>query len=279
MNVELITEEEIIEEQPVVKADVLCPLAMINHEALMKLPDDLYIPPDAMRVILEIFEGPLDLLLYLIRKHNIDILDIPVAKITRQYIEYVNLMKDFQLELAAEYLEMAALLAEIKSRMLLPRSEEIVEEEDDPRAELVRRLQEYEQIREAANNLDEVPRFERDLFHTCIDTKHIYIEKPEPEVDLNEILYALKDVLKRVDLQTAHSIEQEALSVRERMSIILSKLEGDTFVDIINFFTHEEGRLGVVVTLLAILEMAKERVVEIVQSEAFAPVYVRLSTC
>lgn len=242
----------------------------------VELPHDLYIPPDAMLVFLEVFEGPLDLLLYLIRKNNLDILNIPVAEITKQYVGYINLMKVMKLELVAEYLEMAAILIEIKSRMLLPRQQTEEEEEEDPRAELIRRLQEYERIKRAANNLDKVPRKERDIFVASAKPPKLKIEKPHPEVELEEVLQALADVLKRADLQTAHNIERETLSVRDRMGIILSKLEDDKFVEFTNFFTIEEGRLGVVVTFLAILEMTRERILELVQSEPYAPIYVRL---
>lgn len=242
----------------------------------INLPHDLYIPPDAMLVFLEVFEGPLDLLLYLIRKNNLDILNIPVAEITKQYIGYIDLMQVLKLELVAEYLEMAAILIEIKSRMLLPKPKTEEEEEEDPRAELIRRLQEYERIKKAAINLDSIDRKERDIFIASAKPPVLEMKRPHPEVELEEVLQALADVLKRVDLQTAHNIERETLSVRDRMGIILSKLEDDKFVEFRNFFTAEEGRLGVVVTFLAILEMTRERILELVQSEQYAPIYVRL---
>lgn len=249
---------------------------VVAGQKLTELPEDLYIPPDAMRVILEVFEGPLDLLLYLIRKHNLDILDIPVARITHQYVEYIELMQYMQLELVAEYLEMAALLAEIKSRMLLPKPKSMDEEEADPRAELVRRLQEYEQIKSAAEKMSVLPRMGSELFASSVSLPDLSSVKAHPDVDLKELLYAFKDVLKRADLQTAHNIEKEVLTVRERMSRILRQLQSDKFVNFVDFFDYSEGRLGLVVTFLAILELTREWVLELVQSEPFAPIYVRL---
>lgn len=248
----------------------------IAGQQVTEFPEDLYIPPDAMRVILEVFEGPLDLLLYLIKKHNLDILDIPVARITHQYIEYIELMEYMQLELVAEYLEMAALLAEIKSRMLLPKPKGADEEEVDPRAELVRRLQEYQQIKAAAEKMSELPRLGSDMFVSKAGIPDLSFAKEHPDVDLSELLYAFKDVLKRADLQTAHNIEKEVLTVRERMSRILRQLENDKFVNFVDFFDYSEGRLGLVVTFLAILELTREWVLELVQTEPFAPIYVRL---
>lgn len=250
--------------------------ALVGGQQLVDLPQDLYIPPDAMRVILEIFEGPLDLLLYLIKKHNLDILDISVSKVTHQYIEYIEFMHDMQLDLVAEYLEMAALLTEIKSRMLLPRPADAAEDEVDPRAELVRRLQEYEQIKNAAANLAVMPTLGTDMFVSSALVPDLTIVKPQPDVDLSELLYAFKDILKRVDLQTSHNIEREVLTVRERMSRILRQLNTDKFVNFVDFFDYSEGRLGLVVTFLAILELTREWVIELVQSEPFAPIYVRL---
>jgi segregation and condensation protein A len=251
----------------------------VHGEAVMKLPQDLYIPPDAMEVILEIFEGPLDLLLYLIKKHNLDILNIPVASITRQYMDYVEVMTVFRLELAADYLEMAALLAEIKSRMLLPRPQQEMSEEIDPRAELVRRLQEYERFKKAGENLENHPRMGRELFVAKANLAKVEWSKPHPSVQLNEILLAFKEVLKRVDLQSVHTIQREALSVREKMSIILGKLNDDKFIDFVSFFDISEGRLGVVVTFLAVLELVRETLIELVQSESFGPIYVRAAGC
>lgn len=251
-------------------------LAKILGENLSEFPVDLYIPPDAMQVFLEIFEGPLDLLLYLIKKNNIDILDIPVAEITKQYVAYIELMNFLKLELIAEYLEMAAILVEIKSRMLLPKPKNENGEEEDPRAELVRRLQEYEKIKKAAEKLNDIPRLERDIFLAAATPPEFEVEKQHPEVDMEEILLAFSDVLRRVDLNEAHNIERESLSVRERMSIILAALKSDKFVEFTKFFSCNEGRAGVVVTFLAILEMTKEKILELVQSEPFAPIYVRL---
>ena len=207
----------------------------VKGEAVTQLPMDLYIPPDALEVVLEVFEGPLDLLLYLIKKHNLDILNIPVAEITRQYMEYMEAMKAIRLELAAEYLEMAALLAEIKSRMLLPRPVSEEGEEIDPRAQLVRRLQEYERFKTAATNIDHLPRLERELFvaHVALDKDSF--EKPKPTVELKELLICFQEVLKRVDLQSVHLIKREVLSVRERMSRILSSLSGEKFI---HFFQY-----------------------------------------
>lgn len=242
-------------------------------------PLDLYIPPDALEVILDAFQGPLDLLLYLIRKNNIEILDIPIAEISKQYVRYIELMAVFKLELAAEYLEMAAILAEIKSRMLLPRAVTEDATEEDPRAALVRKLQEYEQIKVAAEKISELPRVGKELFSALALPPEIQTVKLYQEVDLNELLLAFKEVLKRVDLGSAHNISREALSVRERMANILEKLTDDKFVNFVDFFTLDEGRLGVVVTFIAILEMVKGAVIELVQSEAFSPIYIRLITC
>lgn len=250
--------------------------AKVAGQQYTDLPEDLYIPPDAMRVILEVFEGPLDLLLYLIRKHNLDILDIPVARITQQYIEYIEMMHYMQLELVGEYLEMAALLAEIKSRMLLPKPKEDNEDETDPRAELVRRLQEYEQIKSVAEEMSKLPRLGADMFVSSAKLPDVEHEKVEPEIDFKELLHAFKDVLLRADLDTAHNIEREVLTVRERMSRILRQLEADKFVNFVDFFDLSEGRSGLVVTFLSILELTREWVIELVQSESFAPIYVRL---
>lgn len=250
-------------------------IAKVQGQLLTSLPTDLYIPPNALEVILEVFEGPLDLLLYLIKKHNLDILNIPVADITQQYVAYVELMTVFQLELAADYLEMAAWLAEIKSRMLLPKPPAEEGEEVDPRAELVRRLQEYERFKIAAERLDEHPRLERDWFSVSVQLPDMELLKPQPTVDLKEILWALKDVLVRADLKAVHTVQKELLSVRERMSVILEHLVDNTFLGFETFFDVSEGRLGVVVTFLAILELLKESMIELVQNESFGPIYVR----
>ncbi len=250
------------------------PFAIVQGEAISAPPEDLYIPPDALEVFLETFEGPLDLLLYLIRRQNLDILDIPIADITAQYMDYVEMMRNINLDLAAEYLVMAAMLAEIKSRMLLPRHEE-VEDEDDPRAELVKRLQEYERFKQAATDIDELPRAGRENFATSVDVIREDKEKPEPEVDLREILLAFQNILKHVDMQKHHEIEREEISIRERMTHVLSKLDADNFVEFQSLFTLKEGRLGVVVTLMAVLELLKLKVIDMVQAEAFAPIYLK----
>jgi len=250
------------------------PFAIVQGEEVSAPPEDLYIPPDALEVFLETFEGPLDLLLYLIRRQNLDILDIPIADITQQYMDYVEMMRNINLDLAAEYLVMAAMLAEIKSRMLLPRHEEI-EDEDDPRAELVRRLQEYERFKKAATDLDELPRSGRDNFSTSVKVIRETKEKPQPNVDMRDILLAFQEVLKQVDMQKHHEIEREEISIRERMTHVLSRLDGDNFVEFQDLFTLKEGRLGVVVTLMAILELLKLKVIDMVQAEAFAPIYLK----
>lgn len=251
------------------------PFALVYGQAVTQLPIDLYIPPDALEVFLEAFEGPLDLLLYLIRKQNIDILDIPVAEITKQYMGYVELMKSVRLELAAEYLVMAAMLAEIKSRMLLPRSAEAEEEEDDPRAELIRRLQEYERYKAAAEGLDEIPRLGRDLSVPRLDAPEARARKLLPDVSLEEVLLSMAEVLRRADMFESHQVTREALSTRERMSEVLERLKGNGFVPFVTLFTVDEGRLGVVVTFMAVLELIKEQLVELVQNEPFAPIHVR----
>jgi len=251
-------------------------LALVYGEALTEMPVDLYIPPDALEVILEAFEGPLDLLLYLIRKQNIDILDIPVAEITRQYMGYVELMKSVRLELAAEYLVMAAMLAEIKSRMLLPRSIEVEEEEGDPRAELIRRLQEYERFKAAAEGIDALPRVGRDIVVPRLEAPQAKVRKLLPQVSLEELLVSMADVMRRNDLFESHQITRETLSTRERMSQVLDRLKGGAFVPFVELFTVEEGKLGVVVTFMAILELVKESLIELVQNEAFAAIHVRL---
>nr|WP_167369183.1 ScpA family protein [Pseudomonas punonensis] len=229
-----------------------------------------------MEVFLEAFEGPLDLLLYLIRKQNIDVLDIPVAEITRQYMGYVELMHSVRLELAAEYLVMAAMLAEIKSRMLLPRSAIAEEEEDDPRAELIRRLLEYERFKAAAEGIDGLPRVGRDLIVPRVEAPEARARKLLPTVELQELLVSMAEVLRRADMFESHQVSREALSTRERMSEVLERLQGGAFVPFVELFTAEEGRLGVVVTFMAILELVKESLVELVQNEAFAAVHVRL---
>jgi segregation and condensation protein A len=255
--------------------DNVTPLAIVRGQAYNVLPKDLYIPPDAMEVFLEAFEGPLDLLLYLIRKQNIDILNIPIAAITHQYMEYVELMKTISLELAAEYLVMSAILAEIKSRMLLPRPESAEGTEEDPRAELIRRLQEYERFKKAAEDLDKLPRHGRDTFTASVSTNDLVFEKPQPSVALKELVLAFADALQRAKLTASHQIEKETLSVRERMSTILSALQQNEFVTFSSLFTVTEGRLGVVVTFLAMLELLKDNVIEFVQTVAFGPIHLK----
>ena len=251
-------------------------LALVEGEAVRELPTDLYIPPDALEVFLETFEGPLDLLLYLIRRENLDILDVKVAEITQQYMNYVDLMGAMQLELAGEYLLMAAMLAEIKSRMLLPRPVHAGEDENDPRAELIRRLQEYEQIKTAAEEVSALPRLERDIFTAHAEKPELVRQHSEPEVDMKEVLVALAGVLRRADMFERHAVQLEVLSVSDRMQEILSRVNDATdFVPFAHLFVAEEGRMGVVVTFLALMELIRESLVDFVQNEPFAPIYVR----
>ena len=249
--------------------------AIVLGQPYVELPEDLYIPPAALKVFLEAFEGPLDLLLYLIRRQNLDIMQIPVAQITKQYIAYIEVMEQLQLELAAEYLVMAALLAEIKSRMLLPRQPEAEEEEEDPRAFLIRKLQEYEAIKIAAEQLDALPRDERDTFQVSVDTSSVSVVHALPGVDLKEVLLAFQQVLKRVEQLTHHQITKEPLSVRERMAAILEKLDRADQLDFAALFTRNEGKTGVVVAFLAVLELSKEGIIDIFQSAPFAELSVR----
>lgn len=251
------------------------PFAVVQGKELTVVPKDLYIPPDALEIILEAFEGPLDLLLYLIRRQNLDILDIDVAEITRQYMGYIELMSSIQLELAAEYLVMAAMLAEIKSRMLLPRQQMAEEDEEDPRAELIRRLQEYERFKRAAEDLDELPRMGRDIHQASAEAPDRDQQRPHPDVELRDLTTALADVLRRAEMFESHQIEMEKLSTRERMSQVLDNLRGKKFIPFVSLFKLEEGRLGVIVTFLAIMELIKESLVEIVQSESFGPIHVK----
>ncbi len=253
------------------------PFALIQGEPLTVIPQDLYIPPDALLVFLEAFEGPLDLLLYLIKRQNLDILNIPIAAITRQYMEYIHLMDNLELELAAEYLVMASMLAEIKSRMLLPRPVTI-DDEDDPRAELVRRLQEYEQFKKAAEDVDALDRLEREIHLTSIDIPKMDIEVPLPDVMLSELMNAFRDVVNRAEQFAKHHVEREPLSVRERMVLVLERINGDDFISFTDFFDPSEGRMGVVVSFIAILELLKESLIEIVQSKPYAPIYVKASS-
>jgi segregation and condensation protein A len=248
----------------------------VNGEPVTELPRDLYIPPQALEVFLEAFEGPLDLLLYLIRRQNLNILDIPLAEITRQYMQYIELMQDLQLELAGEYLVMAATLAEIKSRMLLPRPQLDMEgHEEDPRAELVRRLQEYERFKRAGEDIDALPRLERDVWQASAELKDRQVVRLLPQITLQEMLIAFKDVVQRAEMFAHHHVQRERLSVRERMGDILSKLEESSFVEFMQLFRPEEGRMGITVTFIAVLELVREGLIDIVQAEPYAPLHVR----
>jgi segregation and condensation protein A len=254
------------------------PFAVVDGEPVTQLPQDLYIPPYALEVFLEAFEGPLDLLLYLIRRQNLDILDIPIAEITRQYVEYIELMKELQLELAGEYLLMAAMLAEIKSRMLLPRPESGEEDEDDPRAELVRRLQEYERFKKAAEDLNSLDRMERDTFQAAAEVEDKQIVRKLPELTLKDLLFAFKDVLARAEMTAHWHVQREPLSVRERMSQVLLALQAGNFAEFRQLFDAAEGRMGVAVTFIALLELLREGLIELVQAESYSPIHVRAAT-
>lgn len=251
--------------------------ARVLGEDMIKLPEDLYIPPDALEVILDAFEGPLDLLLYLIRKQNLDILDIPVLKIAQQYIQYIELMQEMRFELAAEYLLMATMLAEIKSRMLLPRQAEEEEEGNDPRAELVRRLQEYERYKTAAENLDELPQVNRDFHIARSKPQKVVLKESLPQPELKELLFAFRDVMLRAELFSSHQVAREPLSVRERMSFILDALNSKKRVEFVELVDPEEGRLGVVVCFIAVLELGKNTMIELYQAESFSPIELRLA--
>lgn len=253
------------------------PFAMINGEPMTAMPKDLYIPPQALEVFLEAFEGPLDLLLYLIRRQNLNILDVPLAEITKQYMQYIEMMQELQLELAGEYLVMAATLAEIKSRMLLPRPRTEGDTEEDPRAALVRRLQEYERFKKAAEGIDQLPRLERDIWTASAELKDRKVVRLMPQITLQEMLVAFKDVVARAEMFAHHHVQRERLSVRERMTDILATLERTSFVDFQQLFRPEEGRMGVTITFVAILELMREGLIDIVQAEAFAPLHVRSS--
>jgi segregation and condensation protein A len=253
------------------------PFAMVEGQPITEMPRDLYIPPQALEVFIEAFEGPLDMLLYLIRRQNLDILDIPIAEITRQYMRYIELMQVLQLELAGEYLLMAATLAEVKSRMLLPRiASEDGAEETDPRAELVRRLQEYERFKRAAEGIDRMPRLERDTWVASADLVDRKIVRIPPQVTLQEMLLAFQDVLSRSDMFAHHHVQREPLSVRQRMTDVLAALTANAFVDFVQLFRADEGRRGLTVTFVAILELMREGLIEIAQAEAYAPLHVRL---
>jgi segregation and condensation protein A len=251
------------------------PFAVVAGEPITELPRDLYIPPHALEVFLEAFEGPLDLLLYLIRRQNLNILDIPIAEISRQYVAYIELMREMQFELAGEYLVMAATLAEIKSRMLLPRSADGEEDEEDPRAELVRRLQEYERFKQAAEDIDALPRLERDTLAAEADIGERQVVRKLPEITLKELLLVFKEALERSNMFAHHHVQREPLSVRERMSAVLLALEGERYIDFSKLFDAREGKMGVTVTFLAILELLKEALIDVVQAKAFGPIHVR----
>lgn len=262
------------EEQRVIQQAEM-PFAIVAGEAVTELPADLYIPPQALEVFLDAFEGPLDLLLYLIRKQNIDILDIPVAPVCEQYMAYIDLMKETKLELAAEYLVMAAMLTEIKSRMLLPRPQAEEEEEEDPRAQLVRRLQEYERYRKAGQEINDLPRVGRELVMAVVEYQGAPVKRPQPTVTLDQLLNAFKKVVERAELFRHHHIQREALSVRERMTRILNQVGTENFVNFEALFDLKEGRMGIIVTFLAILELLKELLVTVVQQEPFAPIHIK----
>ncbi|MFM8766331.1 MAG: segregation and condensation protein A [Rubrivivax sp.] len=252
-------------------------LARLYGEPLFQLPQDLYIPPDALEVFLEAFEGPLDLLLYLIRKQNFNILDIPLADVTRQYLNYVEQIRKHNLELASEYLLMAAMLIEIKSRMLLPpRRNEDGKEPEDPRADLVRRLLEYESIKRAAAQLDSLPVLGRDFLRVQVMVEQSLVPRL-PDVDPVDLQAAWADILRRAKLNQHHRITREQLSVREFMSVVLRRLQGRRFVEFQDLFDTRRGQAVVVVTFIALLELCRERLLEVTQAEAFAPIYVRLA--
>ena len=250
------------------------PFAIVDGEQITELPKDLYIPPVALQVFLDAFEGPLDLLLYLIRKQNLDILDIPIADITQQYVDYINLMKELELELAGEYLLMAAMLAEIKSRLLLPIFEEI-EDEEDPRAELVRRLLEYERYRKVSEEINELDRVERDIYPSSVETGQFEQPLILPDIQLKELVFSFQEVLKKAEMFTTLHFTKEPLSVKERMIMILEKIENEDFVKFEELFNFEEQKIGLVVTFLAILELMKELLIEIVQAEEFGTIHVK----
>ena len=254
------------------------PLALVRGEVVIEKPQDLFIPPDALEIFLEAFEGPLDFLLYLIKKQKFDVVDLPIQEITLQYMEYVELMRELKLELAAEYLVMAAMLAEIKSRMLLPRHGNDEEDEDDPRAELIRRLQEYEVFKQAAQDLDELPRVGRDTMLLNVDVPEAC--EPEvqaPDVDLQELVLAFQEVIKRAAAFSHHEISPEVLSTRARMTQLLERLgQVDGFLTFPELFDVTEGQAGVVVTFLAVLELVKESLLEVVQSAPFGQIHVRI---
>ena len=268
--------ERIEEDAPHIQQEMI--FAFVDGKPVTEIPQDLYIPPDALEVMLETFEGPLDLLLYLIRRQNMDVLNVNVSQITQQYMEYIALMKAMRFELAAEYLLMAAMLAEIKSRMLLPRHEGEDDDEEDPRAELIRRLQQYERFKQAAEDLDELPRVGRETYIGNVEPPLLKTQKKHPDLSLQELMLAFSEVLRRSDMFESHQIEKETLSTREKMTHVLSLLSGERFTTFESLFNIEEGRLGVVVTFLAIMELIKEQLVELIQNESFGPIHLKAKT-
>ncbi len=266
-------ENKTSEPSPIIQQEL--PLALVDGQPITDMPQDLYIPPDALSVILEAFEGPLDLLLYLIRRQNMNILSINVSAITRQYMEYIELAEAMKFEMAAEYLVMAATLAEIKSRMLLPKVASDDEDQPDPRAELIRRLQQYERFKQAAEDIDTLPRVSRDVFTSRAEALVANTHRPQAQVSLEELMFALKGVLARSDLYESHQIEREKLSTRERMAYILDRLSGDTYHSFESFFSVKEGRQGVVVSFLAIMELVKEQLIELIQVNTFGSIHIK----
>ncbi len=275
---ESVTEAQAKDEYEQHPAQNEMPFAVVQGEAITELPRDLYIPPEALKIFLEeAFEGPLDLLLYLIRRQNLDILDIPVASIATQYIAYIEMMHEMSFELAAEYMVMAAMLAEIKSRMLLPRPADKDEDEDgDPRAELVRRLQEYERYKKAAEDMDQLPRMMRDTFQVTIDVADKIVTRKLPEVPLKSLLKAFAEVMQRAAMSEHHHVQMEPLSVRERMSNMMESLSQDKFTTFRSLFDRQEGRIGIVVTFLAILELIKENLIIVQQTEIYSEIHVKI---
>ena len=249
-------------------------LATVQGKRVTILPEDLYVPPNALEILLDTFAGPLDFLLYLIRKQNIDILDIDVAKISEQYTSYIDLMDALQIELAGDYLVMAAYLAELKSRMLLPRPEE-QKDEEDPRAELIRRLQEYQRFKSAAEKIDTMPRIDRDFYAAQAQLPEFALETPLADIPLEGLALALAEVMRRIEQSQAHLVNFEELSIRERMTHILERMRNEAFIEFTTLFNKEEGKIGVVVTFLAILELLKDSLIEIVQSEEFGPIHIK----
>lgn len=250
------------------------PYAIVLGEPIESFPEDLYIPPDAMEVFLESFTGPLDLLLYLIKKQNIDVLNLPVAEITAQYLQYIEAMKKMHLEMAAEYLVMAAMLAELKSKLLLPKPPEILEEED-PRADLIKKLKEYQRYRQVAEAIELLPRLEREIFLVCADNPEIKTKKPLPKLELAELIKAFKELLVRVENQPEYTVKRETLSVRKRMSDVLAKLKEKKFLSFSSLINLTEGKMGVIVTFLAILELLRQHALVLVQSEPAGKIYLQ----